>query len=175
MRVRRFTLIVYHRGHIAWRSDRLFPGREARRDFSQRGSRVRLERWQSTLRHAEHVVFLGGGARVRTVAAWELQAAALELEGQQVPAAAAGAGEPSAPAVATTAVPLDIAKLLSDDEIRGVTGYVGKFEDGKLADLPTTEFYDSRHFKARARRRATTSGCGSGASGTAAPRSSFAS
>src|SRR6188474_254851 len=48
MRVRRFTLIVYHRGHVAWRSDRLFPGREARRDFSQRGSRVRLERWQST-------------------------------------------------------------------------------------------------------------------------------
>ena len=148
MRVRRFTLIVYHRGHVAWRSDRLFPGREARRDFSQRGSRVRLERWQTTLRHAEHVVFLGGGARVRTVAAWELQAAALELEGQQVPAAVAGTGEPSAPAVATTAVPLDITKLLSDDEIRGVTGYVGKFEDGKLADLPTTEFYDSRHFKA---------------------------
>ena len=139
MRVRRFTLIVYHRGHVAWRSDRLFPGREARRDFSQRGSRVRLERWQSTLRHAEHVLFLGGGARVRTVAAWELQAAALELEGQQAPAIAAGTGEPSAPAVATTAVPLDITKLLSDDEIRGVTGYVGKFEDGKLADLPTTE------------------------------------
>ena len=38
--------------------------------------------------------------------------------------------------------------MLSDDEIRGVTGYVGKFEDGKLTDLPTTEFYDSRHFKA---------------------------
>ena len=149
MRVRRFTLIVYHRGHVAWRSDRLFPGREARRDFSQRGSRVRLERWQPTLRHAEHVVFLGGGARVRTVAAWELQAAALELEGRQVSAARGRVrGEPSVPAVATTAVPLDIAKLLSDDEIRGVTGYVGKFEDGKLTDLPTTEFYDSRHFKA---------------------------
>ena len=44
--------------------------------------------------------------------------------------------------------PLDVTKLLSDDEIRGVTGYVGKFEDGKLTDLPTTEFYDSRHFKA---------------------------
>jgi hypothetical protein len=149
MRVRRFTLIVYHRGHVAWRSDRLFPGREARRDFSQRGSRVRLERWLPTLRHAEHVAFLGGGSRVRTVAAWELQAAALELEGQQVPAAApTREGEPAAPAVATTAVPLDISKLLSDDEIRGVTGYVGKFEDTKLTDLPTTEFYDSRHFKA---------------------------
>ena len=24
-RVRRFTLIVYQRGHVAWRSDRLFP------------------------------------------------------------------------------------------------------------------------------------------------------
>ena len=44
--------------------------------------------------------------------------------------------------------PLDITKLLNDDEIRGVTGYVGKFDDGKLTDLPTTEFYDSRHFKA---------------------------
>jgi hypothetical protein len=148
-RVRRFTLIVYHRGHVAWRSDRLFPGREARRDFSQRGSRVRMERWQSTLRHAEHIAFLGGGARVRTVAAWELQAAALELEGQPTTTAAPSPeGAPAAPTVATTAVPLDVSKLLSDDEIRGVTGYVGKFEDGKLTDLPTTEFYDSRHFKA---------------------------
>jgi hypothetical protein len=148
-RIRRFTLIVYHRGHVAWRSDRLFPGREARRDFSQRGSRVRMEKWQSGMRHAEHVAFVGGGPRVRTVAAWELQAAALELEGQAVPALpAAEGGAPGAPSVATTAVPLDISKLLADDEIRAVTGYVGKFEDGKLTDLPSTEFYDSRHFKA---------------------------
>ena len=32
--------------------------------------------------------------------------------------------------------------------MRGVTGFAGKFEIGKLTDLPTTEFYDSRHFKA---------------------------
>ena len=38
--------------------------------------------------------------------------------------------------------------MLTDEEIRAVTGFVGKFEDGKLTDLPTTEFYDSRHFKA---------------------------
>jgi hypothetical protein len=146
-RVRRFTLIVYHRGHVTWRSDRLFPGREARRDFSQRGSRVRMERWQTGMRHSEHVAFLGGGARVRTAAAWELQAAALELEGQ-TPVAPTAEGAPAVPQVATTKVPLDVSKLLSDDEIRGVTGYVGKFDDGKLTDLPTTEFYDSRHFKA---------------------------
>lgn len=149
-RVRRFTLIVYHRGHVGWRSDRLFPDRESRHDFSQRGNRVRLERWQPSYRHAEHVVFLGGGARIRGAAAWEIQNAALELEGARAAAAAAVAtvAGVEAPA-ATTAAPLDVARLLTDEEIRGVTGYVGKFEVGKLTDLPTTEFYDSQHFKAQ--------------------------
>jgi hypothetical protein len=149
-RIRRFTLVVYHRGNVAWRSDRIFPGRSQRRDFSQRGARIRLDRWQPTFRHAEHLVFLGGGAKVRAAAAWELQSAALELDGERVaitrPREGGMSGMAGTPA--TTATPLDISKLLSDDEIRGVTGYVGKFEDAKLTDLPTTEFYDSRHFKA---------------------------
>jgi hypothetical protein len=144
-RVRRFTLIVYHRGHVVWRSDRRFPDRQARRDFSQRGNRVRLEKWQPTYRHSDHLVFMGGGARIRNVAAWELQTAAMELEGERVESP-----EHAGPAtVATTAVPLDISRLLTDEEVRGVTGYVGKFETGKLTDLPTTEFYDSQHFKAQ--------------------------
>jgi len=143
-RIRRFSLIVYHRGHVAWRSDRRFPGRESRRDFSQRGNRVRLEKWQPTFLHSEHLVFLGGGPKVRTASAWELQNAALEMEGERT---ATGAAIPIAAVAAPT--PLDIASLLTQDEIRGVTGYVGKFEDGKLTDLPTTEFYDSRHFKAQ--------------------------
>ena len=149
MRVRRFTLIVYHRGHVALAQRSPVPGpgsasrlQPARQPRPARALAVRRCATRSTS------CSWAAARRVRTVAAWELQPAALELEGQQVPAAGAGAGEPSAPAVATTAVPLDIAKLLSDDEIRGVTGYVGKFEDGKLTDLPTTEFYDSRHFKA---------------------------
>jgi hypothetical protein len=146
MRVRRFTLIVYHRGHIGWRSDRLFPSRAARRDFSQRGARIRLERWQPQLGHAQHLVFLGGGSKIQTAAAWELQPASLELDGDR----STGTRPETAgtPAPATTTTPLDVSHLLTDDEIRGVTGYVGKFEDGKLTDLPTTEFYDSRHFKA---------------------------
>jgi hypothetical protein len=146
-RIRRFTLIVYHRGHVGWRSDRMFPSRAARRDFSQRGARIRLERWQPQLGHAEHLVFLGGGTKVQTASAWELQPAALELEGERPAAARVETGAPTAP-LGTTKTPLDVSHLLSDDEIRGVTGYVGKFEDGKLTDLPTTEFYDSRHFKA---------------------------
>ena len=145
-RIRRFTLVVYHRGHVGWRSDRVFPGQAPRRDFSQRGNRVRLDRWQPAYLHATHLVFLGGGAKVRLAAAWELQAAALELDGEHVPLSTRAKAETAAQVGPLT--PLDISKLLTDDEIRGVTGYVGKFEDGKLTDLPTTEFYDSRHFKA---------------------------
>jgi len=150
-RLRRFTLVVYRRGHVAWRSDRRFgqAGVARRRDFSQRGNRVRLEKWQSGFRHADHLVFLGGGEKVRAAAAWELQPAAMELEGETGEKTEKGAGgEGEAAASSRRAPMLDIEHLLSDDEIRGVTGYVGKFEDGKLTDLPTTEFYDSRHFKA---------------------------
>jgi hypothetical protein len=145
-RVRRFTLIVYRRGYVGYRSDRRFPAREARRDFSQRGNRIRLEKWQPSYQHASHLVFLGGGPRVRDAAGWEMQAAALELEGEHATPIKEVEGGGT---VATTVTPLDISHLLSDDEIRGVTGYVGKFEDSKLTDLPTTEFYDSRHFKAQ--------------------------
>jgi hypothetical protein len=144
-RLRRFTLIVYRRGHVAWRSDRRFADRGERRDFSQHGNRVHLEKWQPGYRHAQHLVFLGGGAGVRAAASWELQPAALELDGERVNPTADSCG----PAVSRHAPQLDIVRLLTDDEIRGVTGFVGKFDDGKLTDLPTTEFYDSRHFKAQ--------------------------
>jgi hypothetical protein len=141
-RVRRFTLIVYHRGHIGWRSDRRFPDGHARRDFSQRGNRVRLEKWQPNLQHHRHLVFLGGGDAIRAAAAWEVQPASLELEG-------GGTATPTGRAAAAAGPKnLDVAPLLSEDEVRGVTGYPGKFELGKLTDLASTEFYDSRHFKA---------------------------
>jgi hypothetical protein len=143
-RVRRFTIIVYRRGYVAWRSDRRFPGRQARRDFSQRGNLVRLERWQPTYAHGQHLLFLGGGAKIREIAAWEAEQAGLDLEGESAGRAGAAGSRAGAPVVM-----LNITSLLTDDEIRGVTGYVGTFDDGKLADLPTTEFYDSRHFKAK--------------------------
>jgi len=142
-RIRRFTLVVYHRGHVGWRSDRRFPGGEARHDFSQHGNRVRLDKWQPSFPHAHHLVFLGGGEAIRTVAAWEVQPASLELEGGAPGATSGLPGTASAPANV-----LDIARLLSEDEVHGVTGYAGRFDVGKLSDLPTTEFYDSRHFKA---------------------------
>jgi hypothetical protein len=146
MRVRRFTLVVYHRGHVGWRSDRRFPNQEPRRDFAQRGNRVRLDRWQEPYLHHRHLAFLGGGAAIRDAAAWELQAASFELDGGGRPAP-----RPAAAVAAAAPRPLDVTALLSEDEVRGVTGYAGELEVGKLPDLPTTEFYDSRHFKAKGR------------------------
>jgi hypothetical protein len=146
MRVRRFTLIVYQRGYVGWRSDGKFPEGILRRDFSQRGNRVRLEKWREGLVHHRHLMFLGGGAAIRTAAQAEVQAAVMELEGKQpIEVAGAAAGTEAA----GPKRPLDASVLLSEDELRGVTGYPGVFELGKLKDLPTTEFYDSLHFKAR--------------------------
>src|SRR5688500_9330318 len=84
MRVRRFTLIVYQRGYVGWRSDRHFPERTRRRDFSQRGNRVRLVKWRDGLSYHEHLVFLGGGPAVRSAVAADVETAALELDGQVV-------------------------------------------------------------------------------------------
>jgi hypothetical protein len=146
VRLRRFTLIVYRRGYVTWRSDSSFPTGEPRHDFAQRANRVRLEKWQASMSHYRHLVFLGGGPAIRTAAAWEVQPAGLELDGASPATASEHAAET---ARASSSVSLDISPLLSEDEVRGVTGYAGKFEVGKLADRATSDVYDSRHFKAK--------------------------
>jgi hypothetical protein len=145
-RIRRFTLIVYQKGYVGWRNDRRFPSGETRRDFSQRGNRVRLEKWRDGLLHSQHLVFLGGGPAIKTAAQSEVQAAVFELEGR-TPSASGTAASPGAPAEAKKL--LDATILLDEDELRAATGYAGEFEIDRLTDLPRTEFYDSRHFKAR--------------------------
>jgi hypothetical protein len=148
MRVRRFTLIVYQKGYIGWRSDQRFPAGTPRKDFSQWGNRVRLERWREGLFHSQHLVFLGGGAAIRAAATAEVQAAVFELDGRTGGLGAKASSDEAAIA-REQAVPLDATPLLDEDEVRAVTGYAGEFEVGRLSDLPRTEFYDSRHFKAR--------------------------
>ncbi len=145
LRLRRFTLVIYHRGHVAWRSDSIFPGGEPRHDFAQGNNRIRLEKWQSSLSHYRHLVFVGGGPAIRGAAAWEVQLAGLELDGVAPVASGKGAGEGS---VASGTSLLDVSPLLSEDEVRGVTGFAGKFEVGKLPDRASSDVYDSRHFKA---------------------------
>jgi hypothetical protein len=145
LRLRRFTLVIYHRGHVAWRSDSNFPGGEPRHDFAQGGNRIRLEKWQPSLSHYRHLVFMGGGPAIRGAASWEVQLAGLELDGASPAATGKASGE--GPGVSGASL-LDVSSLLSEDEVRGVTGFAGKFDVGKLPDRTSSDVYDSRHFKA---------------------------
>ncbi|MCG5056322.1 MAG: carboxypeptidase-like regulatory domain-containing protein [Myxococcales bacterium] len=138
-RVARFTLVIYKRGYVVWRSDHLFPSGEARKDFSQNRNQVRLMRWRDELSHARHVVFMGGSPAVREAAAWERQPAALEL---RTPV-------PGAPEIEPTPTGLlDASPLLTEAELRAISTFEGLLTVGRLPDLPRSEFYDSLHFRA---------------------------
>jgi len=147
-RVASVTLVVYERGYVAYRSDRVFDnaagGSRARTDFAQHNNVVKLDRWSGALSHVKHVRFVGGSGPLKRALGSEVVEASLELSGgggKKATATPAVAETPGAPA-------LDATPLLSVDELRAVTGYGGDLTVEKLADLPTTPTYDSRHFKA---------------------------
>ena len=147
MRLRRFTLVVYRRGYVAYRSDFKFASGESRHDFSQHANKVRLEKWLPSIEHRRHLAFLGGGQAVTKAAGWEAQPASLEQEGRRaLPEAGEKQVETSAPLANKM---LDVSPLLSVEEVRGVTGFAGDFEVGRLTDRVRSDVYDSRHFKAK--------------------------
>jgi hypothetical protein len=145
-RVAAVTVVIYERGYVAYRSDRLFDntlgGARPRTDFAQHNNLAKLDRWTSALSHVKHVRFVGGSGTLKRALGSEVVEASLELT----------AGPPRTsvePAAATkVTAPLDAGVLLSIDELRAVTGYRGEITVDKLGDLPTTASYDSRHFKA---------------------------
>jgi hypothetical protein len=151
MRLRRFTLIVYRRGYLGYRSDFKFNG-DQRHDFSQYGNKVRLEKWQTSFEHRRHLAFLGGGAAIAKAAGWEAQPASLENEGVAPGHLAQGAGE-QGPTLQQQAL-FDASPLLSAEEVKGVTGYAGDFEVGRLMDRVRSDVYDSKHFKAKGKSEA---------------------
>jgi hypothetical protein len=151
MRLRRFTLIVYRRGYVAYRSDFKFGSGEQRHDFSQRGNKVRLDKWLPSLEHRRHLAFLGGGQAMSKAAGWEAQPASLEQEGKALPPAAE---TPAEGMVALAKRMLDVSPLLSAEEVRGVTGFAGEFAIGRLTDRVRSDVYDSRHFKAKGKSEA---------------------
>jgi hypothetical protein len=145
MHLRRFTLVVYRRGYVGYRSDFKFVTGDVRHDFSQHGNKVRLEKWQSGFEHGRHLAFLGSAEAIVKVAGWEAQPASLEYGGVAVaptPVSEARQAEEASPKL------LDVSPLLSVEEVRGVTGYAGELDVGRLMDRVRTEDYDSRHFKA---------------------------
>ena len=144
-RIADFTLLVYKRGYVAYRSDRRFKDLGPRMDFAQKDNQVLLERWRSDLSHARHLRFVGAGAAVAALTAWELADASAELDGKKP-----GGNEEIRPGRGEGPYVV-AAQLLSDAEIKARTKYDGAFETGPLQDEPDTASYSSQHFKALGR------------------------
>ncbi len=143
-RVTEFTLLVYKRGYIAYRSDRRFTDLGLRMDFAQEDNQVLLERWRNELSHARHLRFVGGGTAVSALTSWELADASAELEGKRPSGDDLRPGRGEGPYVVA-------AQLLTDVDIKARTKYDGQFETGPLSDEPDTATYSSQHFKALGR------------------------
>jgi hypothetical protein len=144
-RVTEFTLLVYKRGFIAYRSDRRFSDLGLRMDFAQRDNQVLLERWRNELSHTRHLRFVGSGTAVAALTQWELGDASAELDGRRPSDAddlRPGRGEGQY---------VVAAQLLTESDIKTRTKYDGGFETGPLSDEPDTATYSSQHFKALGR------------------------
>jgi hypothetical protein len=144
VRVTEFTLLVYKRGYVAYRSDRRFNDLGLRMDFAQEANQVLLERWRNELSHARHLRFVGGGTAVAALTAWELGDASAELDGKRPGGEDIRPNRGEGPYVVA-------AQLLVDTDIKARTKYDGQFETGPLSDEPDTATYSSQHFKALAR------------------------
>ena len=144
-RVTEFTLLVYKRGFIAYRSDRRFNDLGLRMDFAQSDNQVLLERWRNELSHARHLRFVGAGAAVAALTQWELGDASAELDGRRARDSddlRPGRGDGQY---------VVAAQLLTETDIKARTKYDGGFETGPLSDEPDTATYSSQHFKALGR------------------------
>jgi hypothetical protein len=143
-RVVDFTLLVYKRGYVAYRSDRRFADLGPRMDFAQLENQVMLERWRNELSHSRHLRFVGSGTAVAALTQWELADASAELEGKRP------SGEDLRPGRGEGTYVV-AAQLLTEGDIKARTKYDGQFETGPLSDEPDTTTYSSQHFKALGR------------------------
>lgn len=141
-RVTEFTLLVYKRGYVAYRSDRRFTDLGIRLDFAQKDNQVMLERWRTDLSHARHLRFVGGGTAVAALTQWELADASAELDGKRT------SGDGDLRPGRGDGQYVVAAQLLTDTDIKARTKYDGAFETGPLSDEPDTAVYSSQHFKA---------------------------
>jgi hypothetical protein len=145
VRVTEFTLLLYKRGYIAYRSDRRFTDLGLRMDFAQHANQVLLERWRTDLSHSRHLRFVGGGTAVAALTQWELADASAELDGKRP------SGDDLRPGRGSEGTYIVAAQLLTEADIKKRTKYDGQFETGPLQDEPDTATYSSQHFKALGR------------------------
>lgn len=135
-----FTLVVYKRGFVGYRSDVPYDG-GLRSEFVARHNRIELRKWTAADSHAEHLVMLAPPPEVELLAAWERAGADTDALRRGEPG---GLPEPETPTLEL----LDASKLLPPDEVRKRTGYTDAFEVKELGDLVRTHFFHGIHLQA---------------------------
>jgi hypothetical protein len=141
-----WTLLVYKRGYVGYRSDSTFEG-QPRTDFTLRHNKVELRKWRDTDSHAQHLLFLSPPAAMLELVAWEREAANLDLY-RAAGGQAAGARPEPPPEPSGTLQLLDATALLQPEHVRRRTGFTGAFDVGDLGDLARTHFYQGVHLQA---------------------------
>ena len=140
-RLTSFRLVVYKKGYVAYRSDRVFATGEPRLNFAQHNNRVLLERWSPEMSHLEHIRFIGGIDRLGEVALWELQAAQAEMEGRD--------DSPKKADKQETLTLLDASTLFEIEDLSGLLGANEEdYQVRRLKAVPRSKSSDSKHFKA---------------------------
>jgi hypothetical protein len=137
-----FTLVIYKRGYVAYRSDRRFEDLGPRLDFAQRQNVIRLDRWRAEYSHVRHLRYVGGGPAIAALTAWETEEAAAELSGiKEGPRVASDLVVSGGPGITAS-------QIVTEQDLRSMTGFDGSFETGPLNDEPDTDVYSSQHFRA---------------------------
>ena len=146
VRLSRLSLVVYQPGYVAYRQDRVFQPRLRRHGFSQRKNVVRLARWSPELSHAQHLLFLGGDSLVQSLAQREVRRAVAELgtDKSDPRTPARQRGSPESPE--ETSDGGSARRLLTSDEVRSITGFLGALNTAVLADAG--DAHDSLHLRA---------------------------
>jgi hypothetical protein len=143
LRLVEFTLFVYKRGYVAYRSDVPYDGGR-RAEFVARHNRVAMRKWAGTDSHAEHLLMLSPPPEIERLTQWERIAANAALL-RALSGAPSESGTPTSP---STLEWLDATALLPPEEVRRRTGYLEAFNVGELADLARTHFYHGVHLRA---------------------------
>lgn len=141
-----FSLLVYKRGYVGYRSDASFEGGQ-RSDFTRRHNEVQLRKWRKGDSHAQHLVFLAAPPALAQQAKWEREAANLDLYRTLGGQAVTPTQEPE-PELGATLQQLDASGLLPPEEVRRRTGFSEAFAPGELGDLARTHFYHGVHLEA---------------------------
>jgi hypothetical protein len=138
-----FTLFVYKRGYVGYRSDLPYDG-GLRAEFVARHNRVEMRKWAATDSHASHLLMLSPPPEIERLTQWERSPANAAL----LRALSGAPDEPGTPTTPAALEWLDASALLPPEEVRRRTGYLEAFDVGEFADLARTHFYHGVHLRA---------------------------